>query len=106
MKTEKSKLSESLKSEQENQNNVELNSNNEIIDIKGTPFRAVKMKEVWWIVLGNQAISNKTFKDPKKLIQFVNTKPWELMLTAAHIIANNIIRLKLSENENKEKNFI
>ena len=100
----KRKSKESLKSEQENQNNVELNSNNEINDIKGTPFRAIKMKEVWWIIFGNQALSDKVFEDPKKLIQYVNTKPWEIMLTAAHVIANNLIKLKLSEYENKEKN--
>ena len=93
-----------MNSEQKNQNKVELNSNNEIIDIKGTPFRAIKIGKVWWIVFGNQAVSDKVFEDPKKLIQYVSTKPWEIMLTAAHVIANNLIKVKLSENENKEKN--
>lgn len=95
MKTEELEQSESLNSEQEKQNNVELNSNNEVIEIPDTPFKGVKINDRWWIVLGNQAASGHTFESSVKLIHYVNQKPWELLLTAAQIIADNVVKNKI-----------
>lgn len=88
-----------MNSVRENQNNKVSVSSEEIIDIVGTPFRAVKISGMWWAAFGNNAVSPKIFYDVEELIQYVNDKPWEVMLTCVQVLIDE----KFKKYEEKEK---
>lgn len=102
------KASELLKSQTsvDTQDNVQSTSNENIlryVTIEGSPFTAIKLEnERWGLVMGDQLVSDQTFNDVDEAKEFVDSKPWSLMITAAYIytdfINKNINNLKPSED--------
>ena len=85
--------------------NEELTSENILryITIKNSPFTAIQLEdERWGLVMGDQLVSDQTFKDIDEATEFVETRPWSLIMTATFIyidyINKNINNLKNEEN--------
>ena len=107
---ESSKTSSSLNLENENQNNSKSNFN--IFEVKESPFTVIERKEdkntLCVIALGNDRVSEKFFTSVEEAIQYVDTKPWELILNTTVVLMeklNNVEQLKkIIENEDKKEN--
>lgn len=50
--------------------------------IENSPFATVKIDKRYHIVMGTSMMSNKQFKTRKEAENYVETKPWEIILTA------------------------
>jgi len=73
------------------------------VTIEGSPFTAIQLQnDRWAIVMGDQLVSDQTFKDVDEASKFVESKPWSLILTASFIYADyinkNINNLKQESN--------
>nr|QJB19716.1 MAG: hypothetical protein [Microvirus sp.] len=73
------------------------------VKIEGSPFTAIKLEnERWAIVMGDQLVSDQTFEDIDEASEFVESKPWSLIMAAAYIwvdyINKNINDLKQENN--------
>ena len=49
------------------------------------PFRIVLSDECYKIVLGNQIMTSRTFETTKDAEDYLNTKPWEIIMTMCAI---------------------
>lgn len=56
-----------------------------------TPFTIIFDEETgkWLIALGNQIVCEKNFDDQNLAINYINSKPWDLILTACAAMVNN-----------------
>ena len=73
------------------------------VTIEGSPFTAILLEnERWGLVMGEQLVSDQTFEDVDEAAEFVETRPWSLIMTAAYIyvdyINRNINDLKTEED--------
>lgn len=74
----------------------ESNGKREIIPIDETPFQMVNMEENgWYLVIGNEVM--KIMERPEELIDYVNSKPWELMLNAGYLYNKAITKIDREE---------
>lgn len=55
-------------------------------------FRLVKDKEGVKITIGNYVISKKVFKTWQQAEDYLNTKPYEIILNAACLFAENFVK--------------
>ena len=73
-----------------------------IVEFNDCPFRAIMNdKNEWEIVLGYHKVSFEKFKTQKEAKDYIDTKPWELILIGAASYAD-----LLKENEKETKNSI
>lgn len=64
--------------------NEELNGDETQIEVDGTPFRIVKIKEdIYAVTLGREVLKIKSSVNECK--GYIKTKPWELILNAAAV---------------------
>lgn len=68
--------------------NVETQKGTQQEQYKNTPFTMVKLGETWSIVVGNQVASSEKFKTKKAAAEYIESKPWELILITQAIILN------------------
>lgn len=87
-----SKLEEKEKIENVNISKHEL--------IEDSPFTAIKVKNKWFIVMGDQIASGNKFDTLDDLREYIDTKPWELIVTASTIFNSIIKRNKEKEVKN------
>lgn len=88
------------------QDNEQSDSSENIVKyvtIEGSPFTAIQLEnERWGLVMGDQLVSDQTFEDVDEAAEFVETRPWSLIMTAAYIynefINKNINDLKPEED--------
>lgn len=61
-------------------------------EIKNTPFYVIEDEKtgVCKIILGNHLASNKEFDTVKEAQEYVNEKPWELIINLCGIMYENI----------------
>ena len=67
-------------------------------EIKGTPFRIVGTPGSYTLCVEMQAVSPRAFKNLKEATNYVNKKPWDLIL-----ITTKIYSLLWDENNKKNK---
>lgn len=87
-------------------------SNFNIFEVKESPFTVLERKEdnntLCVIALGNDRVSEKFFTSVEDAIQYVDSKPWELILNTTVVLMdklNNVEHLKkVIENEDKKEN--
>lgn len=80
--------------------NKELNGT-EIINVENSPFTIVKLEHDVIITMGKDAVCTN-FPSVEEAKEYINQKPWQLMLTAAAIYTNHINKI-LKKND-KTKN--
>jgi ElaB/YqjD/DUF883 family membrane-anchored ribosome-binding protein len=89
------------------QDNEQSTSNENMlkyVTIKNSPFTAIQLEnERWALVMGDQLVTDQTFENVDEATQFVESKPWSLIMTAAYIymdfINKNINDLKQENND-------
>lgn len=95
MKTEKELLKLQNSSENKQDNPTNNNSSDikevyetEAIGIEKTPFTIIRFKptDEWMISIGNNQVTEKTFKTKRQAIRYIKSKPWSMILNAAIII--------------------
>lgn len=74
------------------------------VTIDGSPFTAILLQNGRWsLVMGDQLVSDQTFEDVDEAADFVETKPWSLIMTASYIymqyINENINNLKPEQDD-------
>lgn len=69
------------------------------VEIEGTPFTAININSKWIIVMASSVASGKKFDTIEELNEYVESKPWELI-----VIAGSIFRDIMNENKLKEVN--
>jgi len=77
------------------QDNEQSTSENMLryITIEDSPFTAILLdNERWGLVMGDQLVSDQTFKDVDEAKKFVDSKPWSLIMTASYIYVDYINR--------------
>lgn len=84
--------------EQPQVDNKELNGN-KVTDVVNTPFTIVELKNDIIIAMGKDAVCTG-FNSREDAENYINEKPWQLMLTAAAIYTNHIN--KIMDKKNKE----
>lgn len=87
------------------QDNVQSSSENILryVTIEGSPFTTILLENGrWGLVMGDQLVSDQTFEDVDEAAEFVETRPWSLIMTAAYIytdyINKNINNLKTEKD--------
>lgn len=65
-------------------------------EIDTTPFTAIKIKNEWAVVMGNELASSKRFDKLDDLKKYINSKPWELIVTSS-LIFKNITKIEKNE---------
>lgn len=66
-------------------------------EIEGTPFRAVGREGAYTLVLGDMAVSGRSFETVGAAMRYVNEKPWELILIASKVY-NDLVEFKKNGN--------
>lgn len=77
------------------QDNEQSTSENMLryVTIEGSPFTAIQLENGRWaIVMGDQLVSDQTFEDVDEAKEFVDSKPWSLIMTASFIYVDYINR--------------
>ena len=103
MKTKNSNKAqlELSKSSQKSKNN---STYFERIDVPGTPFSIVSSGKSSRIAIGNQIISQEIFENEKLAKDYVEMKPWELLINGiGFIIEKTIEYKKLQDEKNNNK---
>ena len=107
---ESNKTSNSLNLENEKTSNS--NSIFNRIECKNTPFSVFESKgeerTFCVIALGNSRVSENIFDNVEEALQYIETKPWELILNTMVVLMeklNNVEQLKkVIEDEDKKEN--
>lgn len=84
------------------QDSEESNLNEDVtryIPIDETPFALVKDGDVWVIVMGNNLVSSKKFIYNYEAINYIEDKPWELIMNASFVYNSIVNELKNEEEE-------
>lgn len=102
---EKKELKHSKESESTvNNSNYSERQEVEYVEIHGTPFILARVTGHWKITLGYDVVSPKRFDTKEEAEEYVNQKPWELILVAGHIYNKRIEAfLKERNKENKSE---
>lgn len=74
-------------SENENQNKQVFN----LIEVKDTPFQIVESVNMnedkeYRITLGGQMIAENIYSELKDALQYIESKPWELIINSAYAL--------------------
>lgn len=73
-------------------------------EIENTPFIVVwNEHQEYKIVMGNDIITNKVFKNLKDAIYFINKKPWELILNASLYFNDKVNELRQQQKQSKKQ---
>lgn len=80
---------------QPKQNNAQIKS---VHQIKDTLFSAIEHNGKFHITLGNNIVSEKKFNSFNQAVDYVNSKPWELILSL-----NCFIVEKFNSYQNEQK---
>lgn len=87
----------------QNSNENEINEKSEDVmvfeTIEDTPFTAVYIKNDWVIVMGNEIASERRFEKIDELKEYIDSKPWELIVTSATIFDKIVKANKDTRNE-------
>ena len=67
--------------------------------VNNSPFCAIKYKGKWNISIGSELISYITFNEYEQLEEYINSKPWELILIASTIYSELYINYKKNSNK-------
>lgn len=70
--------------------------------IENTPFTAIKVKNKWIIVMGDEIASAKKFNTLIELENYIENKPWELIVTASNIFSSIIEKNKEKEVKDEQ----
>lgn len=62
-----------------------------IHEIENTPFCVVEEKKGVKVVMGNNLMTAKIFKNVDEATKYIHTKPWELIIPAAALVAQRVI---------------
>lgn len=61
------------------------------VTIEGSPFTAILLENGrWGLVMGDQLVSDQTFEDVDEAADFVESRPWSLIMTASYIYMDYI----------------
>lgn len=91
-------MKKKLLNSQENQDNNESTLEVEVKEVEGTPFRIVRNKKEVSIVMGDQVVK-KGFESIKDAEEYIEKKPWELILIAGAIYSEFINKIR-KDNDN------
>lgn len=73
----------------------EVNNNalisEEIATLTNCPFSAVLSGGRYYLTFGEKILSNETFSSVKEAQKYVDRKPWDLIIVAAAVLANDLI---------------
>lgn len=100
MKEIKLTPSEQLNSEDGYQNKQNSNSKLfDVIEVPGTLFSLLLKDEEYRILFGNEIVSPKIFRNEKTAIDYIKSKPWELIFICTGIFYDKMkANLKLLED--------
>ena len=70
----------------------------EIKEVEGTPFRIVRNEKEVSIIMGDQVLKRGFYKI-EEAEEYINEKPWELILIAGAIYSEFITKIR-KENDN------
>lgn len=62
-------------------------------------FNIVKQQDGYVITIGRNQVSQKKFANQETAEEYINSQPWELIIAASWIIAENLITLKQNNHE-------
>lgn len=54
--------------------------------IEDTPFTVVKTPEGCILTTGDYKVSQIIFENKEKAVEYINTKPWELLVTVINVV--------------------
>lgn len=86
-------LSKSEQQESKENYSEEKNKLVEVIQVQESPFSLVRKRSYWVIVIGNQIASGEQFATEKEAQEYIDSKPWTLIVTACMIINNKLKNL-------------
>ena len=66
----------------------------EITEIENTPFGVFSKDGEHNVVMKNQIVSDKSFNSKEEAIEWVNSKPWKLILIAGFIYNEGVKEIK------------
>ena len=83
----------------ENADNVESTSQNiaKYVTVDDTPFAVVEDGGKWIIVFGQYKASTREFNNVDDAKEYINSKPWELILTACYAYNDMVNELRAQE---------
>lgn len=84
--------------------NDNSNSNFERVEIENSPFVGLYNETGWRILIGDKLMTDEVFTTFEDLKEFVDTKPWKLIMRAAFIFTNEMMQAMAISNEQHEKN--
>lgn len=67
------------------------------MNLKNCPFKAVLSNGRYYITFGDKVMSNENFSSLEDAQKYVNKKPWDLIIVASAILANDLINYKNNE---------
>ena len=73
------------------------------VEIDGTPFTGINIQNKWILVMGNDVASGKKFDTIEEARKYVESKPWELIVTAGSIFRDILNKNKRKEEKENEK---
>jgi hypothetical protein len=97
---------QSSASEADNSNYSNENENvTKYVTLENSPFILVDIEGRWGIVFGNQLVHEQTFETVDEAKDFIDTKPWSLILSACWLYGNfiNEHRDQLEQLNNTKK---
>lgn len=63
-------------------------------------FNIFNNEERWYIALGNQVVTRKTFASREEAQHYVDCKPWELIFNSVAVMFENLN--KIAQNQNNK----
>lgn len=66
----------------------------EVTEIKNTPFAVVSKNGEHNIIMKDQIVSDKSFDSKEEAIEWVNSKPWKLILISSFIYNESVREIK------------
>ena len=66
----------------------------EVTEIENTPFGVFSKDGEHNVVMKNQIVSDKSFDSKEEAIEWVNSKPWKLILIASFIYNEGVKEIK------------
>lgn len=102
MKEQKPNGSKQSTKSESMENNSDSNGNRVFKDVPNSPFVAIKVEKGYWIlVMGNEQISGIEFDSYENVCDYVERKPYELMIIAATIHTLRVQKINNLTNQNK-----
>lgn len=66
----------------------------EIIEVENTPFNILSRNGKFQIILRNQIVSGTDFLNEEDARNYIESKPWELIMIASHLYSEGIELMK------------